>query len=184
MCCIIPLLLIILGLTSASVALKFIQYKPYFIVSSIIFLVASIWYFLRKQKRTCCLPGDRLNKKWFVIIAVGIHLLTFLILLYLLFPAISPFLYNLSSKKTEASLGDNISNLHQITLKISGMTCSSCAAGIKYSLESLPGITKAGVSFYSGQAIITYDSRRTSPEDIIKSEIFSDPFPYQAEIIY
>lgn len=183
LCCIIPLLLIILGLTSASVALKFVQYKPYFIVFSIIFLLGSIWYFFRKEKKICCPSEDRPNKRWFIATAVGIHLLTFLILLYVLFPTISPFLYNFFSGEAKLSAGNDISNLRQLTLKISGMTCSSCAAGIKYSLERLPEISKAEVSFYSSQAIITYDPNKISPEEIIESEIFSNSSPYQAKII-
>lgn len=182
LCCIIPLILIIFGLASASVALKFVQYKLYFIALSIIFLVGSLWYFFKR--RACCSPEKgKISKKWFIGIALGFHLLTFLILLYVLMPTISPFLYNLSSEKTEASIVNNFSNLRQLTLKTSGMTCSSCAAGIKYNLENLPGVIKAEVSFYQSRATITYASNKVSSKEILESEIFSNSSPYQAKII-
>lgn len=181
LCCIIPLILIIFGLASVSVVLKFVSYKPYFIALSIIFLVGSLWYFFKKKK--CCSLEDKSSRKWFVGTAIGIHLLTFLILLYVLMPTISPFLYNLFSGTTEASIVNNFSDLRQFTLKISGMTCSGCAVGIKYNLENLPGVTKAEVSFYQGRAAITYDADKISSKEILESEIFSNSSPYQAKII-
>lgn len=182
LCCIIPLILIIFGLASASFALKFVQYKPYFIILSIAFLAGSLWYFFKKQK--CCLPENKLNKKRFIGTAVGVHVLTFLFLLYFLLPNISPFLYDLSSPgKTSASVTNNLSNLSQLTLKISGMTCSSCARGIEYSLENLPGVTKAEVNYYQGRGTITYNPDKISSQEILESEVFSNSSPYQAEII-
>jgi copper chaperone CopZ len=181
LCCIIPLTLIILGLASVSFALKFVQYKLYFILLSIIFLACSLWYFLKKQK--CCVPGEKLNRKWFIGTALGVHLLTFLILLYILMPTVSPFLYHLSFEKTKPSALNNFSSLHQLTLKISGMTCSSCATGIQYELESLRGIIKAEVSFYSSQAIVAYDPNKIDQKEILESKIFLNSSPYHAKII-
>ena len=181
LCCIIPLILIIFGLGSATLALKFVRYKPYFIILSIVFLAGSIWYFSRKKK--CCLTGENLNKKRFIGTALGIHILTFLVLLYVLMPNISPFLYNLSFGQTATSVADDISDSRHLTLKISGMTCSSCASGIKYELERLNGVSKAEVSFYQSRATIIYDSNKITLEEILESEIFSDDSPYQAKII-
>lgn len=180
LCCIIPLILTIFGLASASITLKFVQYKPYFIALSIIFLAGSFWYFFSKQKKACCPPEKKLDKNWFIVTAVGFHILTFAVLLYVLMPNVSPFLYNLSSRKTEVQ---NSFNLSQLNLKISGMTCSSCATGIEYSLENLSGVTRAEVSFYSGQGTIIYDPNKIRPKEILESEIFSNSSPYQAKII-
>lgn len=184
LCCIIPLILIIFGLTSTSVALKFVQYKPYFIGLSIVFLAGSLWYFFRKGVCSACAPNEnKISKKWFVGTAIGFHLLTFAVLLYLLMPAISPFLYGLSSVQNTASFVDNPLELSQLNLKISGMTCSSCATGIEYELERLSGVIKAEVSFYQSKATITYDSNKITPKEILENEIFSDSSPYQAKII-
>lgn len=180
LCCIIPLVLIISGLASASITLKFVQYKPYFIGLSIIFLAGSLWYLFRKQKKVCCPPEKKLDRKWFIMTAVGFHILTFAVLLYVLMPNISPFLYNVFSRKTEVQ---NNSSLPQFNLKISGMTCSSCATGIEYSLENLSGVTQAEVSFYSGQGTIIYDPNKISPKEILESEIFSNLSLYQAKIV-
>lgn len=184
LCCIIPLVLIIFGLASASAALKFVQYKPYFIILSIIFLAGSIWYFFRKKVCTTCAPSENtVSKKWFIGTTVGVHFLTFLILLYVLMPNISPFLYNLSSDRNTASFINNSSELGKLHLKISGMTCSSCATGIKYELERLTGVTEAEVSFYRNRAAITYDFNKISPKEILESEIFSNGSPYKAKRI-
>lgn len=180
LCCLIPLVLIIFGLASASITLRLVQYKPYFIGFSIIFLAGSLWYFFKKQKKPCYKPEKKLDKNWFIVTAVGFHILTFAVLLYVLIPNVSPFLYNLSSRKTEVQ---NSPNLSQLNLKISGMTCPSCATGIESSLENLSGVARAEVSFYSGQGTISYDSNKIGPKEILESEIFSNPSLYQVKII-
>lgn len=44
------------------------------------------------------------------------------------------------------------------TLKIDGMTCQNCVKHVREALESVPGVTDAGVSLDSGLAIVTHDS--------------------------
>lgn len=181
LCCIIPLILIIFGLTSVTFALKFVQYKPHFIILSIIFLVGSFWYFSKKRK--CCHPENKISKKWFIGTALGVHILTFLVLLYILFPNVSHFLYNLASLGENKILNSpNTLSLNHLTLEISGMTCSSCARGIEYYLEDLPGVIEAKVSFYSGRGQISYNSQKIRREQILESEIFFDSSPYKAKI--
>jgi Cu+-exporting ATPase len=53
-----------------------------------------------------------------------------------------------------------------ITIPVSGMTCTACSAAIERSLKKLPGIRTATVNFASEKAQVTYD-----PEAIRLSEI-------------
>ena len=44
-------------------------------------------------------------------------------------------------------------------LKIDGMTCGHCVAGVKKALEALPGVESADVSLAEGRAVV----RGTAP---------------------
>ena len=52
------------------------------------------------------------------------------------------------------------------TLKITGMTCDSCAAHVKGALEKVPGVQSAEVSYRKGVALLATDPD-TSPEALI-----------------
>lgn len=56
-----------------------------------------------------------------------------------------------------------------IELKISGMTCTSCANRIEKNLNSLDGIIEARVNFANSKAYIKYDSSKTNLQEIINT---------------
>ena len=43
------------------------------------------------------------------------------------------------------------------TYSVKGMTCGGCAANVRKSLESVPGITKVEVLQTEGRAVVTMD---------------------------
>lgn len=51
-------------------------------------------------------------------------------------------------------------------LQISGMDCGSCARTIEASLQQMPGVIEASVSFAAGRLKVSYDPRRTSEKTI------------------
>ena len=55
------------------------------------------------------------------------------------------------------------------TLTITGMTCGGCATAVKIQLKRTEGVTNYVVSFEKGEAEVTYDPARTTPEKIAES---------------
>jgi copper chaperone CopZ len=55
------------------------------------------------------------------------------------------------------------------TLTIEGMTCGGCAAGVKIQLKRTEGVTAYEVSFEKGEAEVSYDPAKTTPEKIAAS---------------
>jgi copper chaperone CopZ len=55
----------------------------------------------------------------------------------------------------------------QATLKVTGMTCDQCAAGVKNSLTKLNGVKAADVSLDKGQAAVTFDSAKVTTDKLI-----------------
>jgi len=57
----------------------------------------------------------------------------------------------------------------RILIAIDGMSCTSCANGIKAMLKRTPGVISAEVSYERREANVEYDPSRTSPEKIIEA---------------
>jgi len=54
-------------------------------------------------------------------------------------------------------------------IAIEGMSCTSCASGIKAILKRTPGVISAEVSYERREAIVDYDADKTSREKIVEA---------------
>lgn len=50
-----------------------------------------------------------------------------------------------------------------ITLKLSGLHCSSCSLNIDSEIEDLPGVISTSTSYAKQESTITYDPKLTGP---------------------
>lgn len=55
------------------------------------------------------------------------------------------------------------------TLKVEGMTCGGCVAAVKIQLKRTEGVTAYEVSLEKAEAEVSYDSAKTTPEQIAES---------------
>jgi copper chaperone CopZ len=55
------------------------------------------------------------------------------------------------------------------TLHIEGMTCGSCATAVKHVLKEVDGVSDASVSYKEKQAVVTYNPKIVTPEQIARS---------------
>ncbi len=60
-------------------------------------------------------------------------------------------------------------NLIELTLPVSGMTCTGCEEHINYEVNRLTGVSEAKASYKDGQAVVKYDPSKTSKEEIINT---------------
>jgi copper chaperone CopZ len=59
-----------------------------------------------------------------------------------------------------------------ITLKLSGLHCSSCSLNIDSDLEELPGVIETNTSYAKQESVITYDPKQVTPakfSEVIKN---------------
>jgi len=56
-----------------------------------------------------------------------------------------------------------------VTLNLTKMTCPSCAYMVKSSLKSVPGVSKAKVSYAEKTAVVTYDDGKTDVNALTKA---------------
>jgi len=50
-----------------------------------------------------------------------------------------------------------------ITLAVDNMYCAACPITVKGSLEAVPGVVKAVVSYAEKTAVVTFDDEKTTP---------------------
>lgn len=189
LCCVGPLVIVLFGLGSVSFALSLSQYRPYFLGLGFLFMIGAIFLHLNKKNKTCdinCFSVEGLKREKKFIISVVISMaIIYVFALYILVPAISPFIYGSLSQKTTIQTGNTVnpinenSDLRTLSLKINGMTCSGCAYGIQNILESLNGVVKAKVNYPEGTGEVIYDADKITKEEIVSSV----ESPYSAEVI-
>lgn len=56
----------------------------------------------------------------------------------------------------------------RVALSVKGMYCASCQSTIAAMLRRTPGVLSADVSIERGEAIVAYDSLRTSPVKLVE----------------
>jgi len=69
-------------------------------------------------------------------------------------------------------------DLKTVTLKLSGLHCTSCATNIDLTLEDTPGISSSDTNYQKSEAKITFDPAKTNLDSIRK--IITD-LGYQSE---
>ena len=97
LCCIGPLVLVVLGVGGASTALAIGKQSPYFLTLGVLILVAGLGlHYFRKNKKCNECDAERLSwKKMIVIIilACTAFIAVYYILLYVLVPWLAPIVY-------------------------------------------------------------------------------------------
>ena len=54
-----------------------------------------------------------------------------------------------------------------ITLAVDNMYCAACPITVKGSLEAVPGVVKAVVSYAEKTAVVTFDDEKTTPSALM-----------------
>jgi copper chaperone CopZ len=93
----------------------------------------------------------------------NVKMLLFCGLLAVLVPVAT---FSQGQSKTAASGAANL-QVTQCALKVSGMTCSGCAAMVEKGLLKLDGVKTAKVGSKTGQAQVEFDAKKTTPEKIV-----------------
>jgi len=57
----------------------------------------------------------------------------------------------------------------RVLIAVEGMSCTSCASGIKAMLKRTPGVISAEVSYERREAVVDYDPDKTSREKIVEA---------------
>lgn len=144
-CCWLPLLLIGLGLSAGGLAVAFEPLRPWFIAIAAILLGFGTWWTERSARvaRACGCPQSRsrraLNRGMLGLSALGVLAFTF-------FPQYVNKVFGPGASEANAA--------QSVTLRVEGMTCAGCEAGIEAALLRLPGVVLADASYANGVVVV------------------------------
>ncbi|RLE21775.1 MAG: hypothetical protein DRJ08_05075 [Acidobacteria bacterium] len=142
LCCVGPLVPILLGIGGTGALFGLHRYQPLFIAIGLVILSAAAWIAVRNHNR-CCTVRNRKQDIRIVgtVFAVGIGF--YLLLQFAVVPVLSSVASNtIQPQKASAAAPDTLSTLK---LDIAGMNCAGCAVGIEQALLTVPGVREAHV---------------------------------------
>ncbi len=161
-CCIGPLLLALLGVGSAGALVKLEPYRPYFTALAVAALAMGFYFSYRKKKSPtddcrCEAPAHR-----------GPRILLWLSTVVVAALIAMPYLLSTTAVELPPAhpAGPQGEQSKRVKITVQGMTCASCAAGIKSSLEEIEGVQAAMVSYEEGQATVQFTPSKVSAERI------------------
>lgn len=165
-CCIGPLIPILLGVGGATALFGLDRYKPWFLGLGLLILVLTSWYAVRKQNRCCAVKSTTRNVKTVASI-FGIGIGAYLLLQFAIVPALS----TVASSKVAASHESSNAVGKEVKLHIDGMDCAACAIGIEAAFLQLPGVSSAKVDWRTGAATVRIDPEKTDAAALLKAKV-------------
>ncbi|MBI4357992.1 MAG: cation transporter [Candidatus Omnitrophica bacterium] len=155
-CCLGPLLLIVVGLGSLGLGAVLGRYHWYFILGAV-FLLSFAWRNYFKEKRSCesarCeMEGKKMTRN--VLILASAIVLTF--------ASLNFYTYARGSHGLPISEADV-----QISIPVEGMTCFTCEIAVQSAVKKLPGIHQIKASAKDKIAIVSYDPQKTNLDQIV-----------------
>ena len=166
LCCIMPVLAILAGTGGlASTFSWFEPVRPYFIGSTVLIL-GFAWYQKLKPPAKddcgCHVPA----KSPFMQSTTFLSIVTIVSALLLSFPGYAHIFFPKTETHETVILS---STVQKIEVQIEGMTCTGCEEHVKAQISKLDGITDLTVSYENRNAIVSFDSQKTSVDKIAES---------------
>lgn len=185
LCCVAPLIFVLLGFGTLGMAAVFEPIRPYLMGGAVMLLsLAYYWIYFRSQAK--CPPGESCETKTANQTSrFGLWFATFAVILFALTPyIIAPLLESAGAKETNAPPTDDCciankstktansnadhppANSKRVTFTVTGMTCVTCEPVIRLALEKTTGVKRADISYERSQAVIDYDPMQTTPKEL------------------
>lgn len=176
LCCVGPLLFVVLGLGAFSAASIFESMRLWLLGVTAVFLAVGFYraYFKRES---ACAPGEACATKPANRAGrAGLWIASALVLAF----AFSPYyIGSLASWLTTraAASGTALTAAQQsqsaassatahATFAVEGMTCTSCETTLRLALERAAGVRRASASYKNGEAVVEYDPKLTTPNKL------------------
>lgn len=161
-CCIVPLLLVTLGVGGAWVssftALE--PFRPFFIGVAVVFLAWAAFREYRASRGPNCDCEVTLNDKLRRTMLVVGALVTFGLIA-------SPLVIKGGDDLSSAAVFTPKPVLQEVVLDVEGMTCETCPITVRKVLTRLDGVEEARVSFDPPVALVKYDPQKVTIDDMM-----------------
>ncbi|TXE13275.1 mercuric transport protein MerTP [Algoriphagus aquimarinus] len=171
LCCITPVLALIAGTSGIASTFSWVDpFRPYLIGLTVLAL-GFAWYQKLFPKETdtqkeidCECATD--EKRKFIQTKTFLGIATLFAVTMISFPDYAHIFYPKSEKEIVIV---KESNIQKVEFSIDGMTCTSCAEHVQHEVNKLPGIIVATASYEDKNAVVEFDSSKTTLADIQKA---------------
>ncbi len=166
LCCITPVLAIVAGSSGLASIFSWLEpFRPYFIGMTV-FILGFAWYQkLKPQKQIDC-KCETTEKPNFMQTKSFLGIITVMTVLLLSFPIYAHIFFPKTENK---AIITQTSEIQKVEFTITGMTCSGCEHHVKTEISKLKGIVEVVVSYEKGNAIVKFDNKQTSIQEIEKA---------------
>ena len=165
LCCIGPLVAVLLGASGFAASAVFEKWRPVFLVVTFA-LLALAWYLTYRKPKAACEEGSACATKpvakWNKVV---LWFATAIVLIAAAFPSLSSAILRATQPTAPVAVADE--NSAVLKVKIPSMDCAACALNIQSVLKKQAGVQQAQVSFDTKEAAVRYDATKLSPEKII-----------------
>lgn len=163
-CCLVPAGLALVGVSGVGFAVAMEPYRHVFLGLTAIALSIGFYVTYRTPPVTTAIACDCERPRPRAARAARAILWSSAVVAVLL--AVYPSLAAIGAR-TEATGTTPIAGSVTKTIRIDGMTCEGCSAGIVDALVDVEGVSESHVDFAHGQAVVTYDPSRATRERIV-----------------
>jgi copper chaperone CopZ len=166
LCCIMPVIAIVAGTSGLASTFSWVEpARPYFIGSTVLVLGFAWYQKLKPQPIDDC--GCHVEQKVpFMQTKTFLSIITVVSALLLSFPSYAHVFF---PKVENQTVVIPTMTIQKVEFKIEGMTCTGCEHHVKSEINKLKGITEVTVSYEKGNAIVFFDDKQTTINDIIEA---------------
>ena len=161
LCCLGPLLLVLLGLGTLGLVAFFGRYHWWFILGAI-GLLSVAWRSYVKEKRRCamaqCEMASGKTTKWTLTLASAV---------VVAFVGLNLYTYVSQSHRVAMTSPGPSSHLSTVKIPVEGMTCFTCELTVESSLKRLPGVQRVDAKVTEQAAYVQYDPAHVDVDALI-----------------
>ena len=163
LCCITPVLALIAGTSSIASSFSWIEPARPYLIGLTIAVLGFAWYQKLKPQPVddCSCVVD--EKPKFFQSKAFLLIVTIFAILMLTFPSYAKVFF---PKKVKTQIIAEKSNIKTLELNIKGMSCETCEAEVNLEVNKLPGIIQSAVSYKNKNAVIQFDTSKTTIKEI------------------
>ncbi len=158
-CCVTPLLLVLLGLGSLGIGAALGRFHWWFLMAAIGLLAYGWRGYVKEQGRCraghCEMPRSKSTRT--VLSAASVIVAAF----------VGLNVYTYASQRTATATPPTSKGLASVVLPVDGMTCLTCELTIESSLKRLPGVTNADANVTQKVVAVSYDPAQVTVEGLI-----------------
>ena len=166
LCCITPILAIVAGSSGIASTFSWLEpFRPYFIGMTVLVLGFAWYQKLKPQQQIDC-NCETNQKQNFMQTKSLLGSITVISVLLLSFPS---YAHIFVPKTKITAIVTSTSKIQKVEFTIKGLTCSGCEHHVKTEISKLKGIVEVIVSYEKGNAIVKFDNKQTSIEQIEKA---------------